>query len=228
MSNLYNLLITNTTPSAGTVCVYQTLPAPSPSSTSSSAPASSSPPSSPPASPPLQSLAWLVSPIGAAGTLNATITLGWNVNYGFAVCALGNSLNANIVPADAALTLQNQVSLESGVAGLSFQQPLTAGPVPGTLTINESSQAIIGFAMSGTPVFGLIPPPATYTFTPAPVTALNIAFSPLPNVFVPGQPIPAVVPNSFAFTFPPNVFSMTATYSGSGTTPWAVVSAPPS
>jgi hypothetical protein len=186
----------------------------------------------PPSGSSLQSLAWLVASLGAAGSLTSTVTLGWNMNYGFMFCGqspASNGVSAEIVPADAALTTQNEITLAATTGGYVFQTPATAGPTAGTLTINETSQLLIGFSLAGTPLFGSAPATSTVTLTPGLPTALSydIAFSPSPTGFIAGQVLPSPVPGAFTFTFPTNVFSQIATLTTSTTEPWTVVPTPP-
>lgn len=185
MPSQYRLTFINQSAVAGTACLYQTAPEG------------------------LQSLAWLVRDVTAAGGDGATAAFGWNVQYGYMYLETGSGTGfGEVVAADPQSANQITFNLSGNTFGTA-----TAGTPAGTLTIDESTPVMVGFALSGSPLFGATPAPSTLTFETAATPSYQLAF----GNFTAGQVMPASISNPapVTVTFPPNVFAMTATLSAS-------------
>lgn len=187
MSTQYTLEFINESSTAGAACLYQTAP------------------------PGLQSLAWLVREVAAAtADTPGTASFAWTPSYGYMFMEQSSSGTsfAQVMSADPAGP-DNAVTFTVTNAGYAFVDP-TAGTA-GSLTITESSNVLVGFAMYGAPLFGATPASTTLTLPATAAPAYQLAF----GSFTPGQvmPAPGTTPAPVAVTFPSGVFSMTATLS---------------
>lgn len=185
MPTQYTLTFINESSTAGDACLYQTAP------------------------PGLQSLAWLVRNVDAAADEPATASFGWNLDYGFMFMEPSSSGTSFAEVTSANLATGNEVTFTVTNSGYAFVDP-TAGTA-GTLTINESSTTMVGFALYGAPLFGATPATTTLTMPAATPPAYMLAF----GSFTPGQVMPTSIasPTPVPVTFPSGVFSMTATLS---------------
>ena len=170
--------------------------------------------------PDVMSLAWFAK----LTTPTTKVSFQWSIQYNFVWSQTGNLVPGVVFMASqtwaADLTNNNQVTFTNNAGAYTFQN-LTAGPSQGNLYITEtgsipSDQAAVGVGMSG---FG--------TFVVQSQPNMNLIFSPHPEYwitfgnFIQGEVMDITeVSNPAQIQFPPNIYSMTATFNPDNT--WTV------
>ncbi len=197
----YSLVFVNHSSQTGSACVYQQDPDLT--------------------IPDVMSLAWFAK----AATPTTSIVFRWTIDYDFVWSETGSLVPGVLFvasqtwPAD--LSTQNQVTFSQAGGAYTFQNQ-QKGPRGGSLYITEDGtipvgQASVGIGMSG---FG--------TFAVQAQPNMNLVFTPHPQYWITfgtytqGQVMDiSAVSSAAQIQFPPNVYSMTATFNPDNT--WTVL-----